>query len=154
MNPQHSYDSHLVWEGSTGAGVRDYPRTHWVVAPPARTELTLSADPHFRGEADFLNPEQLVVVAASSCQLLSFLALAATEGVDVVSYVDEARGVMPDPPTRLTRIDLAPEIAVAAGTDPDLVHRLVEQAHQGCYVANSLYTQVVITPTVIEASQA
>lgn len=154
MNAQHCYDSHLVWEGSTGTGVRDYPRTHRVVAPPAHAELALSADPHFRGDGDLLNPEQLVVMAASSCQLLSFLALAAAQGLDVVSYVDEARGVMPEPPVRLTRIDLTPVITVGSGTEPDAIHRVVEQAHRQCYVANSLTTEVVVTPTVVEAGRA
>jgi organic hydroperoxide reductase OsmC/OhrA len=48
------------------------------------------------------------VIAASSCQLLSFLAVAARAGVDVVAYDDEAEGVLPDrgQPVSITRITL------------------------------------------------
>lgn len=152
MNPQHCYDSHLVWEGSTGRGVRHYSRRHRVVAPPARAELTVSADPQFHGMADLLNPEQLVLMAASSCQLLSFLALAAAGAVDVLSYVDEARAVMSAPPNRLTRIDLAPEIVVAADTELSAVHRLVKRAHESCYIANSLSAHVFVAATVSRTS--
>lgn len=148
----HTYDSHLVWEGSTGDGVRTYDRGHRVVTPPARTEVLLSADPHFRGDAERMNPEQLVVAAASSCQLLSFLGAAARAGVDVVAYEDEARGVMPedDPPMRLTGIHLTPTITVANGTDVEHVQRLVAAAHDQCYIARSLRTGVTIQATVIE----
>lgn len=152
----HLYETSLAWEGSTGAGYRAYTRTHRVGAPPAATELTLSADPHFRGDATLLNPEQLLVAAASSCQLLAFLAEAARAGVDVTGYTDTARGVMTDravstdgtDPMSLDLIELAPVIRVAAGTDPDLVHRLVEAAHHGCYIANSLLTKVTVAATV------
>lgn len=136
MASTHRYDTHLVWAGSTGTGVRSYARTHRASAPPAKAEVSLSTDPHFRGDADLVNPEQLLVMAASSCQLLSFLALAARGAIDVVGYVDEAHGVMPDPPVRLTRIDLEPCVTVAAGTDHDGVHRLLEQAHRESYVAS------------------
>ena len=110
----HTYDTHLVWEGSTSAGYRAYRRQHRVSAPPDGPEMSLSADAAFRGDSALLNPELLVVMAASSCQLLSFLSLAAQHDVDVVGYVDEARGVMPsdDPPMRITEIVLSPVIRV------------------------------------------
>jgi len=37
-----------------------------------------------------------VVLAAGSCQLLSFLAVAARARLDVVAYEDDAEGVMPE----------------------------------------------------------
>ncbi len=140
----HTYDAHLVWEGSTSGGYRAYPRAHRASAPPDGPELSLSADPAFRGDGTLLNPEQLVVMAVSSCQLLSFLSVAAQHHVDVVGYVDEARGEMPtdDTPMWITRIILSPVIGVAAGTDVELVKRLVQQAHARCFVARSLHTEV------------
>ena len=149
----HVYDTHLIWDGSTEGGYRAYPRVHRASAPPATAEVALSADPHFRGDADRLNPEQLVVMAASSCQLLSFLSVAARRDVVVTGYVDEARGEMPedDPPMRIARIVLSPVVTVAAGTDPDLVVELLHQAHDTCYVARSLRSDVVLDPTVVTA---
>jgi organic hydroperoxide reductase OsmC/OhrA len=113
--------------------------------------LDLSSDPVFRGDSTLLNPEQLVVLAASSCQLLSFLAVAARARVDVLHYNDEAIGVMPekDMPMRLTSISLRPTIRVASGTSVDQVLHLVEVAHRECYIANSLRTEISITPNII-----
>lgn len=156
MAQVHSYQSHVVWRGSTGAGPAHYDRTHHAVCPPAQQELRLSADPAFRGDPTLLNPEQLLLAAASSCQLLSFLALAARAGADVVAYEDDAEAIMPedDHPARITQVVLRPQILVAAGTDLDLVRRLVDEDHDGCYVASSLTATVVLEPSVEHAPAA
>jgi len=103
-------------------------------APPAGDSLLLSADPAFRGQAAHLNPEQLVVLAAASCQLLSFLAVAARARLDVVAYEADAEGVMPegDHPVRLTGIVLRPRIVLAAGPTEQRVRHLVDVAHREC----------------------
>ncbi|MDP9384571.1 MAG: OsmC family protein [Actinomycetota bacterium] len=149
---EHLYRSRLSWRGSTGAGYDDYDRTHHVSIEPARLELVLSSDAAFRGDPDLGNPEQLLLAAASSCQLLSFLAYAARSRIDVIAYEDEAKAVMPEDqePIRITRITLRPRIVVASG-DPDRVRRLVDKAHDACFIANTLNAEMVIEPT-IEAS--
>jgi organic hydroperoxide reductase OsmC/OhrA len=105
----------------------------------------------FRGHPALLNPEQLLVMAAASCQLLSFLAVAARARIDVVDYQDDAVGEMPedDPPLRITRVTLRPRIAIRGDVDDARVRHLVEVAHRECYIANSLKTEVVIEPEVI-----
>ncbi|MDQ6854594.1 MAG: OsmC family peroxiredoxin, partial [Actinomycetota bacterium] len=88
----HRYTVSCAWQGSTGGGYDAYDRSHTATAPPARPTLPLSSDPAFRGDPALLNPEQLLVMAAASCQLLSFLAVAARARVDVVDYRDDAEG--------------------------------------------------------------
>jgi organic hydroperoxide reductase OsmC/OhrA len=147
---EHTYTSHLAWRGSTGAGYAAYDRFHTTSTPPATTEIRLSADPAFRGDPDLTNPEQLLVLAASSCQLLSFLAVAARGRVDVLSYEDTAVGVMPMDvkPVRITAIALAPTVVVAAGTDLELVEEMLHEAHDQCYIANSLTTEITVAATI------
>ncbi len=147
---EHTYRVRCTWQGSTGVGYRDYRREHLVSAPPAHDTLTLSADPAFLGTADRLNPEQLLVMAAASCQLLSFLAAAARARIDVLGYSDDAVGVMPAgaPPMRLSRIALRPRIVVAAGATAEQVRHLVDVAHRECYIANSLSADVTVEPQV------
>jgi organic hydroperoxide reductase OsmC/OhrA len=149
----HQYRAQVQWAGSTGRGYDAYPRAHTAYLPPASEGLDLSADPHFRGDADLPNPEQLLVLAASSCQLLSFLALAARRGVDVVGYEDEATGEMPASaaPQRITRITLRPKVSVAGEVDVAVVHKLLYEAHRECYIANSLKSETVLEPTVLTA---
>ena len=142
----HHYRCRLDWSGSTAEGYEAYDRGHRVSCPPAGAELRLSGDPAFGGNPDLLNPEQLLVAAASSCQMLSFLAYAARARIDVVSYVDEAEAVMPedDKPVRITSIVLHPHIVIAGEVDEARVLHFVERAHEACFIANSLKSEIRI----------
>jgi organic hydroperoxide reductase OsmC/OhrA len=150
MSRVHRYEAECRWEGSTGVGYEAYDRSHTARAAPAPAALELSSDPAFRGRPELLNPEQLVVLAASSCQLLSFLAIAARARLDVRRYEDHAEALMPedDTPVRLTTIVLRPRIHLARGPSEERVRHLVEQAHHECYVANSLRTEVRVEPEI------
>lgn len=146
----HCYRVRCTWAGSTGVGYAAYDRVHGVAFPPALAPLELSADPAFRGDPDRANPEQLLLAAAASCQLLSFLAAAARARIDVVAYEDEAEAVMPeaDPPLRITEVWLRPRITVRAPATEARVRGLVEVAHRECFIARSLRSDVRIDPVV------
>lgn len=147
---EHHYETRLNWSGSTGAGYRSYGRGHEVAI--AGKMLAVSADPAFLGDPRLPNPEQLLLAAASSCQLLSFLALAALAKIDVVKYEDDARAVMPETGTKtqITEINLHVNVIVRQADEREVL-RLIETAHEQCYIANTLNAQVVIHPTVVVA---
>lgn len=103
-----------------------------------------------KGDPAVLNPEQLLLMAASSCQMLWFLHLAAKARVDVVAYEDEALALMPEDeePVRITEITLRPRITVSGDATDERVHKLVDSAHGYCFIANSLSCAMRIEPTV------
>lgn len=146
----HRYSASLTWSGSTAAGFERYDRSHTVGAHPAETELELSSDPAFRGDARHLNPEQLLVMAASSCQCLSFLAVAARARIDVVAYSDDAEGVMPadSSPLHIAEIVLRPRVVVRGDVGESRVRHLLEVGHRECFIANSLRTEIRLEATV------
>jgi organic hydroperoxide reductase OsmC/OhrA len=145
----HRYETRLSWSGSTGLGWDGYDRAHSAAAPPAEQEVRLTTG-ESHGDPSILNPEQLLVMAASSCQMLSFLHLAAKTRVDVVAYEDHATGVMPEDaePLRITQITLRPRITVAGDASDERVHKLVHTAHEHCFIASSLNSAMSIEPTV------
>jgi organic hydroperoxide reductase OsmC/OhrA len=153
----HRYAAHLTWSGSTADGFAHYTRAHEATCPPATSDqpLGLSADPAFDGDPSKLNPEQLLVLAASSCQLLSFLAVAARARIHVTDYEDDAEGEMPenDKPMRITRITLRPTITVTGEAPDDArLTQLVHTAHRNCFIANSLSSEIRIEPTFRRAA--
>ena len=145
----HEYAARLSWTGSTGLGWDHYDRTHSVTAPPAEQEVRVTTG-ESKGDPAILNPEQLLLMAASSCQLLWFLHLASKARIDVVSYEDEASALMPedDPPVRITEITLRPRITVAGDASEERVRKLVDTAHEHCFIANSLKSSMRIEPRV------
>jgi organic hydroperoxide reductase OsmC/OhrA len=111
-----------------------------------------SASPHVvakpMSDPSAVDPEEALVAAVSSCHMLWFLSLAQAEGLEVQSYSDAAEGEMGRiGPGRLaiTRIVLRPEIAFA-GSAPDsaALDRLHHLAHERCFIANSLKSEVVV----------
>ena len=147
----HIYNVTCSWQGSTGAGYEAYNRNHELTSPPAKTSVTLSSDPTYRGDPALLNPEQLLVMAVASCQMLTFLALSAKRRLDVVEYTDQAEGLMPDgdKPVRITRITLKPRIVLKGAADPGTVESLVKLAHGHCFIANSIKSDIRIEPEIV-----
>jgi organic hydroperoxide reductase OsmC/OhrA len=147
----HRYTATCSWRGSTLVGYDDYDRRHTATCPPAEVALDLSADPAFRGDPAKLNPEQLVVLAASSCQLLSFLAVCARARLEVVAYDDDASGEMPDGRYPwIERIVLRPHVTYRGETKEERVLHLLELAHRECYIANSLRTEITLEPRLTQ----
>ena len=138
------YEAITSWHGSTGLGWDGYERAHQASAPPAEQPLTVTTGED-KGDPRQLNPEQLLVMAASSCQLLWFLHLAAKARVDVVEYEDRAEADMPH--DRITEITLRPRIVVAFEHPEERLYKLAELAHERCNIANSLSADVSVEPT-------
>ena len=120
-----------------------------MTAPPAEQEVRVTTG-ESKGDPAVLNPEQLLLMAASSCQMLWFLHLAEKARIDVVAYDDDAEALMPEDeePVRITEITLRPSIIVNGDAAEERVRKLVEQAHGYCFIANSLTSSMRIEPTV------
>ncbi len=147
----HHYTAVCHWRGSTASGYENYARSHTLTAAPASQSLSMSSDPAFYGDPQQLNPEQLLLMAAVSCQMLSFLAIAARAHLEVVEYQDQAEAFMPmdDRPVRITRIILRPRMVIKGAADEERVRQCVHKAHEHCFIANSLKTAMEIVPEII-----
>jgi organic hydroperoxide reductase OsmC/OhrA len=128
-----------------------YSRRH-DIAFDGGAELSGSSSPAVvpepMSDSAAIDPEELLVASVSSCHMLWFLSLAQNAGLDVVSYSDRAEGEMGRiAPGRMavTRIVLKPAIAFA-GRQPDSAEldRLHHEAHERCFIANSLSTEIVV----------
>jgi organic hydroperoxide reductase OsmC/OhrA len=150
---RHTYTTEVVWTGNLGTGTesyRAYRRTHEVTAdgPPP---IAGSADPHFRGDADRWNPEQLLLAALSQCHMLAYLHVCAVNGVVVTAYTDRATGTMEetaDGGGRFTRVLLRPGVEVADAAMTDKAVALHADAHRMCFIASSVAFPVGHEPVV------
>jgi organic hydroperoxide reductase OsmC/OhrA len=140
----------VSWErGGAPFDHESYPRDHdWQLGSGQR--IRASAAPDYRGSADCINPEDALVAALSSCHMLTFLALAARKRWVVERYRDAAVGFLEkneEGRLAVTRVVLRPQIRFAAPVPPgDQVARLHEQAHRGCFIANSVRTRIDVEP--------
>ena len=95
-----------------------------------------------------IDPEEALVAATSSCHMLFFLSLAAQRGYVIDDYRDDAVGELGKNSAgrlAMTRIVLRPRIAFAgAAPAPEALAALHHDAHERCYIANSLTADVVV----------
>ncbi len=140
----------ILWRRTSESFTYDsYNRAHeWrfhSVTVPA------SAAPGFRGDATMVNPEEAFVASLSSCHMLTFLALAAKKRFSLDSYTDEAVGYLEkNDKGRLavTRVLLRPQVQWSQGisVSPADLESLHHQAHEGCFIANSVKTDITVEP--------
>jgi organic hydroperoxide reductase OsmC/OhrA len=99
-------------------------------------------------EAGAVDPEQMLVASISACHMLSFLHVARLAGFVVTRYRDAAEGLMektPEGRIAITRVALRPAIDWEGRTPaPAELDHLHHEAHEACYIANSVRTEIVV----------
>jgi organic hydroperoxide reductase OsmC/OhrA len=115
----------------------------------AGVEVPAAASPEYRGEPDCVDPEEAFVASLSSCHMLTFLAIAAKKRLTVDAYEDRAIGHMEKNSTgklAVTSVDLHPQVTFAPGVAVDVatLKKLHHDAHEGCFIANSVKTLVIV----------
>jgi organic hydroperoxide reductase OsmC/OhrA len=113
-------------------------------------EVPGSASPHSVrvpfSDPSALDPEEAFVASLSSCHMLWFLSIAAKQGFRVDRYADSAVGIMTD--RRIARVTLRPVVLFSGERQPtrDEVVALHHAAHEECYIAKSVNSEVVCEP--------
>jgi organic hydroperoxide reductase OsmC/OhrA len=96
-----------------------------------------------------VDPEEAFVASLSACHMLFFVDFARRAGFVVDSYVDDAEGVIDKNAAgrlALTRVSLRPRIEWGGDRQPDgaAIADLHHRAHEACFIANSVTTQVTV----------
>ena len=154
----HEYKATVSWKRPDGEAFTDlkFSRGHqWsfdggVTVPGSSSPLSVKV-PYSR--ADAVDPEEALVAALSSCHMLTFLYFAAKGGYVVDSYEDDAVGVMTKNERGklfVSKTTLRPRIAFSGAKQPSAAEldQLHHHAHEECYIANSVLTEVVVEAPV------
>jgi len=147
-----AYSADIAWDLQSGEDflAGHYSRGH-MLRFDGGTSIPGSASPHLVGHwavEAAVDPEEMLVAALSSCHMLWFLHVARLAGFGIASYRDHAEGVMaPIAPGRqaVTQVVLHPRIAWS-GAVPDkaTLDQMHHDAHEACFIANSVKTVVSI----------
>jgi organic hydroperoxide reductase OsmC/OhrA len=96
-----------------------------------------------------VDPEEAFVASIASCHMLTFLFVAAKAGFAVATYRDDAVGIMAKNAAGkawVSRVTLSPRITYAGDKQPtaEELAALHHAAHDGCFIANSVKTEIVV----------
>lgn len=152
------YETEVQWSRD-GALFTDnrYSRSHrWLfdggVEVPASSSPTVVPLP--LSVAAAVDPEEAFVASLSSCHMLWFLSVAAMRGCVVDSYRDRAVGEMAKDSSgklAMTRVTLRPDATFVGEKRPTAedVVAMHREAHEQCYIASSVKTDVRCEPVGI-----
>lgn len=152
----HEYTARIEWQRDALEAFTDnrYSRAHKLVfdggieVPASSSPLSVPL-PFSRAEA--VDPEEMFVASLSSCHMLWFLSIAAKRGFRIDRYVDEAVGQMmknAEGKVAVTRVTLHPLASFSGERVPthDELLALHHRAHDECFIANSVKTEVLCRP--------
>ena len=155
-----SYTADLLWErGEQDFLSNRYSRQH-TLRFDGGAVVPGSSSPHVvpvpMSDASAVDPEEMFVAALSSCHMLWFLSIAAKRGFCVDRYADAAEGVMARNAERrmaMTVVTLRPTVAFSGAVQPtpEQVANMHHEAHDECFIANSVKTEVRCEPQMAAA---
>jgi organic hydroperoxide reductase OsmC/OhrA len=147
------FEATLAWQrGDQAFTDQRYSRAHRWRFDGGQDVLASASPQHVplpMSDAAGIDPEEALVAAISSCHMLSFLYVAARRGVAVDRYEDDAEGTMShnaEGRLAITRVTLRPRVTYATPPGAELEASLHHDAHETCYIANSVRTEIVIEP--------
>jgi organic hydroperoxide reductase OsmC/OhrA len=143
----------IEWQReSAGFDYKTYNRSHSLAFDGIRVPATAAPTsiPPTAAGAPGVDPEAAFVGAISSCHMLWFLHIACRAGYVVDRYIDEASGVLEknaEGRVAMTRVTLRPLVTYAGRKPTAEEHaKLHEGAHDKCYIANSVKTEIAVEP--------
>ena len=150
-----NYEAQVVWERGDQAFVdQRYSRRHWLRFDGG-LEVPGSSSPHVVplpwSDPAAVDPEEAFIASISSCHMLWFLSLAAKRGYSVEDYRDEAVGILAKDASgkmAMTLVTLRPRVEFVGERRPapDDLLALHHAAHEQCYIAISVRTEVRCEP--------
>ena len=147
-----TYTADISWTLKDGEEFLNgrYSRGH-TLSFDGGTIIPASASPHVVGkwaEEAAVDPEEMLVAALSNCHMLSFLHVARLAGFAVAAYRDHAEGSMEaiaPGKQAVTKVVLHPQIEwTGAAPDKGEVDHMHHEAHEVCFIANSVKTKVIV----------
>jgi organic hydroperoxide reductase OsmC/OhrA len=149
------YTATVVWVRPADAPFKDnrYSRAHeWRfdggTVVPASSSPSVVRVPLSNAAA--VDPEEALVASLSSCHMLFFLSFAASAGFVIDRYEDEAAGELGKNAAgkiAMLKVRLRPKIAwIGPAPSAEQLDQLHHRAHDACYIANSVTSQIVVEP--------
>ena len=153
------YSAEVLWErGSDDFSGNRYSRRH-LLRFDGGLEVPGSSSPHVvpvpMSDAYALDPEEAFVASLSSCHMLWFLSIAGKHRFCVDRYLDAAIGVMAKNAggkMAMTVVTLRPEVTFSGEYLPTRAEQadLHHAAHEACFIASSVKTDVRCEPVYIK----
>lgn len=142
MGFKHLFKAKLNWFSNDKVVdpiVKCYTRSHTITIE-GKPILNVSAAKAFKGDPALYNPEDLLLSSIVSCHMMSYLYVCGQEGIEVISYTDEAEAILEvagDGSGRFREVRLYPIVTIRQPERIADALSLHVKANKLCFIANS-----------------
>lgn len=150
-----NYCAEVIWQRDEQDFLDNrYSRKH-LLRFDGGLEIAGSSSPHVvplpMSDAAAVDPEEAFIASIASCHMLWFLSIAAKQQFCVDSYRDAAIGSMAKNSAGklyIARVTLRPAVEFAGAHRPtrEQIAQMHRQAHEECFIANSVKSEVCCEP--------
>ncbi|HOW36463.1 MAG TPA: OsmC family protein [Candidatus Omnitrophota bacterium] len=137
------YRSTLQWQNERKA----------ILSSAGKPSLEVTPPPEFKGPDGFWTPEDLLVAAANSCFLMTFLAYAERDQIALAGYEGEAEGVLElvDRKMIVTQIKLIVRISLKSSSDIPRAEAVLKSSKENCIISNSVKSSIDVESQITVA---
>lgn len=142
MGFRHLFKASLNWTSvpkEVISNSKTYTKTHQIVID-GKAILNVSAAKAFKGDPNLYNPEDLLLSSVVSCHMMSYLYVCSQNGIDVLSYQDDAEAtleVLKNGSGKFIEVRLFPKVIIKQQEKIDEAINLHAKANELCFIANS-----------------
>jgi organic hydroperoxide reductase OsmC/OhrA len=152
MGFKHLFKAQLNWfvkEKEAASNSEISSKSH-TIAIEGKAVLSVSAAKAFKGDPSLYNPEDLLLSSIVSCHMMSYLYVCSQNGIEVISYTDEAEAtleVSADGSGHFTEVRLYPKVIIKQTDKRAEALSLHHKANELCFIANSCNFPIVHDPS-------
>jgi organic hydroperoxide reductase OsmC/OhrA len=152
MGFKHLFKVKLNWNSIPKEVIyssKKYLKTHQITIE-GKEILNVSAAKAFKGDPNLYNPEDLLLSSLVSCHMMSYLYVCSQNGIDVLSYQDDAEAtleVLENDSGRFIEVRLYPKVVIKQHEKIKEALSLHAKANELCFIANSCNFKVTHLPS-------
>lgn len=142
MEDIHYYEVNVNWQNDR-KGIMD--------SPVLADKLEVATPPEFnKGMPNIWSPEHLLVAAANSCLMTTFLAIAENFKLEYHSFKSNGVGKLEkvDGKFMISEITLKPVIEISDLAEQEKALRVLNKSEAACLISNSIKAKIIFEPTV------
>ena len=132
------YQSQVTWNGGRRG----------TASIQGKPDVPVSSPAEFKGEATYWSPEDMLVTTVNACLLMTFLAYAQREELNLASYQSSADGALEfvNGKYRFAEVIVRPRLSFRTEEDAEIARVVLENAHRDCIITNSITASVKLEP--------
>ena len=141
MDNAYYYETEVEWKSDREG----------TLSGPSLPAIVVDAPPEFKGHSGKWTPEHLFTASVNSCFMMTFLAVAESSKLSILSFrctatakLEKVQGAG----YQFVELVIKPTVVVGSAQDLAKTSRILTKAKDNCFVTNAIKTAVKLAPEI------